>query len=102
MHIPRKGIFQDLDSDGLRDRELRQLQHDRIDVDASCQSFELIASMEVDMLPGYWRHVPEDVARLSPLIHQHINFQGRYSFALSETVARGGLRPLRDPHEQDE
>jgi hypothetical protein len=45
---------------------------------------------------------PEDVARLSPLIHKHINFQGRYSFALSEAVARGGLRPLRDPYEQDE
>ena len=30
------------------------------------------------------------------------NFQGRYSFALSESVARGGLRPLRDPSEQDE
>ena len=45
---------------------------------------------------------PEDVARLSPLIHKHINFQGRYSFALSESVARGGLRPLRDPYEQDE
>ena len=45
---------------------------------------------------------PEDVARLSPLLHKHINFQGRYSFALSESVARGGLRPLRDPHKQDE
>jgi hypothetical protein len=45
---------------------------------------------------------PEDVARLSPLIHKHMNFQGRYSFALSESVARGGLRPLRDPSEQDE
>jgi Tn3 transposase DDE domain len=46
-----------------------------------------------------------DVARLSPLVHQHINFQGRYSFALSEAVARGELRPLRDPadrHEDDE
>jgi Tn3 transposase DDE domain len=36
-----------------------------------------------------------DVARLSPLVHKHINFQGRYSFALSEAVARGELRPLR-------
>jgi TnpA family transposase len=45
---------------------------------------------------------PEDVARLSPLIHKHMNFQGRYSFALSESVARGGLRPLRDPYAQDE
>ena len=43
-----------------------------------------------------------DVARLSPLGHRHINFQGRYSFALSESVAQGGLRPLRDPNEQDE
>jgi hypothetical protein len=28
-------------------------------------------------------------------------FQGRYSFALSEAVARGELRPLRDPDELD-
>ena len=45
---------------------------------------------------------PEDAARLSPLVHKHINFQGRYSFALSESVARGGWRPLRDPYAQDE
>ena len=44
----------------------------------------------------------EDVARLSPLVYKHINFQGRYSFALSETVAQGGLRPLRDPYDQDD
>jgi TnpA family transposase len=43
----------------------------------------------------------EDVARLSPLLYKHINFQGRYSFALSEAVAQGGLRPLRDPYDQD-
>jgi TnpA family transposase len=43
----------------------------------------------------------EDVARLSPLVHHHINFQGRYSFALSEAVAQGELRPLRDPDEWD-
>ena len=42
---------------------------------------------------------PEDVARLSPLIHRHINFQGRYSFALLESVARGDLRPLRNPYD---
>lgn len=45
---------------------------------------------------------PEDVVRLSPLIHKHMHFQGRYSFALAEAVARGDLRPLRDPYEQDE
>lgn len=38
----------------------------------------------------------EDVARLSPLGHEHINMLGRYAFTLPETVARGGLRPLRD------
>ncbi len=43
-----------------------------------------------------------DVARLSPLVYKHINFQGRYSFALAESVAQGGLRPLRNPYEQDE
>jgi hypothetical protein len=37
-----------------------------------------------------------DIARLSPLVHRHINFQGRYSFALAEAVAQGALRPLRD------
>jgi len=43
----------------------------------------------------------EDVARLSPLLHKHINFQGRYSFALLEAVAQGDLRPLRDPNDQN-
>ncbi len=38
---------------------------------------------------------PEDVARLSPLIYDHINFLGRYAFALSDLVASGQLRPLR-------
>lgn len=45
---------------------------------------------------------PEDMARLSPLVHHHINMLGRYSFQLSEPVARGELRPLRDPKEQEE
>lgn len=43
-----------------------------------------------------------DISRLSPLVHQHINFHGRYSFALAESVAQGALRPLRDPYEPDE
>lgn len=38
----------------------------------------------------------EDVARLSPLLHEHINMLGRYSFAVPDSVARGELRPLRD------
>ena len=40
---------------------------------------------------------PEDVARLSPLGHTHVNMLGRYAFTLPDTVARGELRPLRDP-----
>ena len=37
----------------------------------------------------------EDVARLSPLAHAHVNVLGRYTFA---TPSGTGLRPLRDPH----
>lgn len=40
-----------------------------------------------------------DVARLSPLLHEHINMLGRYSFSVPEAVANGELRPLRDPAE---
>jgi TnpA family transposase len=39
----------------------------------------------------------EDLARLSPLIYGHINMLGRYSFAVPDEVARGELRPLRNP-----
>ena len=42
---------------------------------------------------------PEDVARLSPLMFEHINLLGRYSFAVPEAVQRGQLRPLRNPDE---
>ena len=41
----------------------------------------------------------EDVARLSPFQRDHINLLGRYSFSVPEAVARGELRPLRDPSE---
>jgi TnpA family transposase len=39
----------------------------------------------------------EDVMRLSPLVHEHINMLGRYSFSMPEAVAKGELRPLRNP-----
>ena len=39
---------------------------------------------------------PGDVARLSPLLHEHINMLGRYDFTLPERVAAGELRPLRN------
>jgi len=44
----------------------------------------------------------EDLARLSPLGFGHINLLGRYSFQLPESVAKGQLRPLRDPSDADE
>ena len=44
----------------------------------------------------------EDVARLSPLIDDHLNLLGRYSFTVPESVSRGELRPLRNPAEQDD
>ena len=34
----------------------------------------------------------------SPLGHKHVNMLGRYTFTLPDTVAKGELRPLRDPH----
>lgn len=45
---------------------------------------------------------PEDVERLSPLLHGHVNVLGRYEFALKESVRRGHLRPLREPDESDD
>ena len=41
-----------------------------------------------------------DIARLSPIMWRHINFLGRYEFLLPETVANGGLRPLRQPNSE--
>jgi hypothetical protein len=41
----------------------------------------------------------EDLARLSPLIFEHTDMLGRYSFAVPEEVAPGELRPLRNPDE---
>jgi TnpA family transposase len=44
----------------------------------------------------------EDVARLSPLGFDHINMLGRYTFILPDQIARGELRPLRDPQNTDD
>ena len=43
----------------------------------------------------------EDVSRLSPLLYEHINMLGRYSFSVPESVAKGVLRPLRDSKGRD-
>ncbi len=36
----------------------------------------------------------EDETRLSPLLHNHINVLGHYSFTLAEPIMNGELRPL--------
>ena len=45
---------------------------------------------------------PEDVERLSPLVHHHIHLDGRYSFSLPDPLAHGELRPLRNPNDPAE
>lgn len=42
------------------------------------------------------RETPEDkhLARLSPLIHVHINMLGQYTFSLPDNILKGDLRPL--------
>jgi hypothetical protein len=37
---------------------------------------------------------------VSPLLHEHINMLGRYSFLMPDAVAKGELRPLR-PEDPD-
>jgi len=44
----------------------------------------------------------EDVARLSPLSFDHVNMLRRYAFILPDQIARGELRPLRDPQNPDD
>ncbi len=41
--------------------------------------------------------LPENVARLSPLLFEHVNVLGRYHFELSPLLAQGALRPFADP-----
>jgi TnpA family transposase len=41
----------------------------------------------------------EDAHRLSPLQHENINMLGRYSFSMPDAVAKGELRPLRNPED---
>ena len=54
------------------------------------------AALEQLASEGYTIH-EEDMARLSPLVFDHINLLGRYAFSVPESVARGQLRPLRNP-----
>ena len=60
----------------------------------------LYINAALEQLAREGHHVtPEDVARLSPLVFEHINLLGRYAFSVPEAVTRGELRPLRNPAE---
>lgn len=43
---------------------------------------------------------PELIACVSLQAHGHTNFLGRYAFMHHEAVARGELRPLRNPNSE--
>jgi hypothetical protein len=52
--------------------------------------------------PGGEEVADEDLARVSPLSHAHVNELGCYALELDESVTAGDPRPLRDPSEGDE
>jgi len=63
----------------------------------------LYINAALEQLAREGHHVKsEDVARLSPLVFEHINLLGRYAFSVPEAVTRGELRPLRNPAEVQE
>ena len=43
----------------------------------------------------------DDVARLSPLRHEHMNVLGHYSFTLADTILAGEHRPLNPLEMED-
>ncbi|MGA2986948.1 MAG: Tn3 family transposase [Terriglobia bacterium] len=58
----------------------------------------LYINAALDQLVGEGYSIqPEDVARLSPLVFEHINLLGRYAFTVPDSVVSGQLRPLRNP-----
>ena len=72
---------------------MRQLNRGE-DVTAWCATCSMVnAALGQLRREGFPTH-DEDVARLSPFIHErHINLLWRYSFAVPEVVTRGELRP---------
>jgi len=44
----------------------------------------------------------EDVARLSPIGHEHVNVYGKYSFTLAEPIQQGDFHPLREVDESED
>jgi hypothetical protein len=62
----------------------------------------LYINAALEQLAREGHHKSEDVARLSPLILEQINLLSGYAFSIPEAVARGELRPLRNPAEVHE
>ena len=57
----------------------------------------------VDVLRGAGKEVlTPDIARLSPLTTQHINFSGKYHFDLPDSLSTGQHRPWRELEQSDE
>jgi hypothetical protein len=46
--------------------------------------------------------LPEDVARLSPIGHEHVNVYGKYSFTLAEPIQQGDFHHLREVDEDED
>lgn len=46
--------------------------------------------------------LPEDVARRSPIGHEHVNVYGKYSFTLAEPIQQGDLHPQREGDESED
>jgi hypothetical protein len=44
----------------------------------------------------------EDVARLSPIGHEHVNVYGKYSYTLAEPIQQGDFHPLREVDEDED
>jgi len=42
-----------------------------------------------------------DVARLSPIGHEHVNVYGKYSFQLTESIQQGAFHLLRELDETE-
>lgn len=100
-HRLARGIFQDKRGE-LRQR-YRDGQEDQlgslglvVDVIVLWNTIYTDAALNQLRVEGY-EVKSEDIAHLSPSSFGHINMLDRTAFTLPETVARGELRPLRDP-----
>jgi hypothetical protein len=86
-----------------REGQEDQLGALRLVVSAVCLFNSLNPDESVRHLREQGEEVAEaDLARVSPLMREHVRVLGRYHFILDESVVQGGLRPLRDPTEPDE